>query len=66
MKNVPHNSFDKQMLLQYLGVANYAKLRVSNLSSDNDSQQLGFGTKLFADPTFICMTYHKVIATVKS
>ena len=54
------------MLLQYLGVANYAKLRVSNLSSDNDSQQLGFGTKLFADPTFICMTYHKVIATVKS
>ena len=66
MKNVPYKSFGKQILLHWLGVANYATLRVSNLGYDNDSQQLGFCTKLFTDPTSICMTNCKVTVTVKS
>ena len=66
MKNVPYKSFGKQMLLYWLGVANCFILQVSNLGYDNVSQQLGFCTKLFIDPTSICMTYHKVIVTVKS
>ena len=66
MKNVPYKSFGKQMLQHWLGVANYATLQVSNLGYDNDSQQLGFCTELFTDPTPICMTYHTVIVTIKS
>ena len=54
------------MLLHWLDVANYATLWVSNLGYDNDSQQLGFCTKLFTGPTSICMTYCKVIVTVKN
>ena len=62
----PYKSFSKQILLHWLGVANYGTLRVSNLGYDNDSQQLGFCTKLFTDPISIYMNYHKVIVTVKS
>ena len=66
MKNVPYKLFGKQILLHWLGVANYATLWVSNLGYDNDSQQLEFCTKLFTDPTAIFMTHHKVIVIVKS
>ena len=38
------------MLLHWLGVANHATLRASNLGYNNDSQQLGFCTKFFTDP----------------
>ena len=66
MKNVPYKSFGKQMLLQCLGVANFATLWVSNLGYDNNSQQLGFVPNYLLDHSSICMTYQKVIATVKS
>ena len=64
MKNVPYKSFGKQMLLQCLGVANFATLLVSNLGYD--SQQLGFVPNYLLDHSSICMIYQKVIATVKS
>ena len=66
MKNVLYKSFGKQMLLQWLVVANYATLWVSNLGYDNDIQQLGIVPNFLLDPSSTCMTYHKVIATVKS
>ena len=65
MKNVPYKSFGKQMLQHWLGVANYATLQVSNLGYDNDSQQLGFCTELFTDPTSTCMTYTKSLSQLK-
>ena len=54
------------MLLQWFVVANYATLWVSNLGYDNDIQQLGIVPNFLLDPSSTCMTYHKVIATVKS
>ena len=58
MKNLPYKSIDKQVLFQWLDVANYAALRISKLGYDNDSQQLGFAPDFFFNPSSICMTYH--------